>query len=208
MLHLSEWSRTLALMSTDTRGFWFTWRYVSQDVRKLWPQDDLSLTQSICPVNAATLHLSDRSKTLAFMRTDAHFYGSHTDIDSVCFAADMQHMTITTPPLWHSQYALWMSSRCNCQIRLKRSHSWEHMYIFIQRHWFDMFCSIHATYDYHNAPGLTQLICPINAITLHSSDWSETPALVRTDVHFYVLYTQVTCMCLVHVGLTPATPWS
>ena len=39
-------------------------------------------------------------------------------------------------------------------------------------------------------PGLTQLICPINAITLHSSDWSETPALVRTDVHFYVLYTQ------------------
>ena len=131
MLHLSEWSRTLALMSTDTRGFWFTWWYVSQDVRKLWPQDDLSLTQSICPMNAATLHLSDRSKTLVFMRTDAHFYGSHTDTDSVCFAADMQHMTITTPLLWHSQYVLWMSSRCTCQIDLKRLNSWEQMLIFM-----------------------------------------------------------------------------
>ena len=91
-------------------------------------------------MNAITLHLSDMSKTLAFVRTDVHFYGSHTD------------------------------------------------------HGFDMFCSIHARYAYHNAPGLAQPLCPMNAITLHLSDRSETPAFVRTDVHFYVLYTQVTYM--------------
>ena len=48
-----------------------------------------------------------------------------------------------------------------------------------------MFCSRHATYDYHNAPSLTQPICPMNVITLHLSDTSKTIAFVRAHVHFY-----------------------
>ena len=55
-------------------------------------------------------------------------------MDSICFAAYMQDMPITTPPVWHNQYAPWMPSRCTCQIGLKRQHSWEPMYIF-------MFCT-------------------------------------------------------------------
>ena len=86
-------------------------------------------------MNAITLHLSDRSKTLAFVRTDVHFYGSHTD------------------------------------------------------HAFGMFCSIHARYDYHNTPSLTQPICSMNAITLYLPDRSKTLALVRTDVRFYGFHT-------------------
>jgi hypothetical protein len=52
-------------------------------------------------------------------------------IDSVWFVAYRQDMPITTPPVWHSHYVPWMPSRCTCQICLKRSHSWEPMYIFM-----------------------------------------------------------------------------
>jgi hypothetical protein len=51
-------------------------RYVLQDVCKIWPlqrpQSDTANMPLICPMNAITLHLSDRSKMLPFMRTDVH----------------------------------------------------------------------------------------------------------------------------------------
>ena len=167
---------------------------------------------------------------------------------------------LKTTSVLHNLYAPWMPPRYTCQIDLKRLHSWEQMFIlwFSYRHWFGMFCSIHSTYDHHNAPTLTQPTCPMNVIMLHLSDTSKTLAFVRAHVHFYtetlIRYVlQHTCniwlshrhrsdttnmshechhialvrfvwnasisenrrtfLCFVHtgdvhVGLTPATPWS